>query len=1498
MKTKRRRQFRPSTEQLEKRELLTVEVTTTMLADFSPGEASSEFEEFETSGDLLFFDVNESELWQTDGTPSGTRKLADVNRVGNFLEAGDLRLFNVVTDEGQSIWRTDGTPEGTFELVPRASISNRASDRFVSGRAEAVRVGDQIFFATFVGETYRDDSWDLYRSDGTREGTQLISDDYRRSLVATSDSAFYVNQSQTISVIQGLDTEPQQLSLPVPGGWFDFRDSDIGQTRLWVEPRDEPQLYVANDRLVFTTTRTDGSVRRPRSIEVTGWSSDGTERGTQPLAQEQGLRGEGLPINDSGWAQLDDQLVIPFSNGTFLSTDGTVEGTNVLPYEGPENVIFLGELNGRAYFRFYTVPEQDSFAPISSTDGVSFRQELPSLFNFVSKNDESFTIRSGDSSFSNFPQELLLLDDTNLTDLRIPVVEQLIGHSAGNVGNTWYFQGFEYGADAPQIFAGRMDTSDGIGTELPSFGTFLTGSTSSVIGDGTIAESLLAYPKPHEAPLFTLDDGSLFALDGGFSREFIAAGLSVYHYDAAGLFYFTTPTLEFGSEVWVSDGTAEGTTVIDLYEGPTSSSPTLLNWDGRTLVTALTPENGTELWVIGVDDVPPNMIVETDDYSIVQGNDLTLQATAFGTDEEFLYSWDLNGNGTFDIENAEATLTIPWDELTTLAPAIGPGLHNLTVRAVGQRSGESFTDTAALHVRDSRQIWVDLPRQREVGTNEIQIRSFGSNDQMEFALLSTPWRFGFDRDSLDLSDVNFQPSATFDWPPGTGGSLLAVARDRLTGELFFDARHDVSLDPLPQDVAIEVSNLSVELNDAVYVGSNELHVSATSAGSLEYELEIQGPTETLRIEQNDSNFSFSLEETGEFTFTVTVRAGTSTETWLARRIVRRLEDDAALISDNPQLVHVGEQSATERADFDLIATPIGLGNDLVYSWDINDDGTTEVVTNEPITSLSWQTISDTFAGVQNDSDLLPIRLTVDDNATGETFVGSGTLVVENVAPEIIGIDQTDSATVEQPTSFTVVANDANSLQYQLTFLHESGLVIATGLEDDRTFEIEFPLPGTYEQTATVVDSRGAATTESDNLSVSQTVFRSSVPLDPSESQHTEALLADFDGDGWLDAFVATQDGPDQIYLNDRFGFPRLTDQALGDGLSVYGDVGDIDADGDVDVVVSGERSVIWLNDGKGNFTDNRTIDVLHSTQDAKLSDLDADGDLDIVFATTDEATGIVIYLNNGGSSFVLADTIAINSPVTSIELGDIDNDGDTDVVYAADGGFGFALNNGAGIFDDAFRELPIFDELNKDFDNFEASDIFTGDVEVGDVDGDGDLDIVHGSGIQGQGSNVLVWKNDGNGNFTNVAQRLRGLSNDLVLVDLDNDRDLDMLGDRIWINDGNGHFSFADQFDSATRTLAIERVAVGDLDRDGDVDVFAALRESKNRIYRNQLLHETGIPGDTNGDGTVGFLDFLILLSNFNFGATEKSRGDGDFNGDSKVDFADFLILSHNFAHV
>jgi hypothetical protein len=173
----------------------------------------------------------------------------------------------------------------------------------------------------------------------------------------------------------------------------------------------------------------------------------------------------------------------------------------------------------------------------------------------------------------------------------------------------------------------------------------------------------------------------------------------------------------------------------------------------------------------------------------------------------------------------------------------------------------------------------------------------------------------------------------------------------------------------------------------------------------------------------------------------------------------------------------------------------------------------------------------------------------------------------------------------------------------------------------------------------------------------------------------------------------------------------------------------MDGDGDVELIaVNGGFNTVSIldNDGTGVFGSRPTYAVGSSPQSVKLVDVDADGDLDLVTANLSGA-GVSLLRNNGNGVFAARVDYSTGAAPRFISVADIDGDGDLDLVTANSGASANSVsilrNDGAGGFLDRF--------------DFAAGSRPPRALSLGDVDGDGDLDILAASYDDG-GVAVLI----------------------------------------------------------------------------------------------------------------------------------------------------------------
>ncbi len=278
----------------------------------------------------------------------------------------------------------------------------------------------------------------------------------------------------------------------------------------------------------------------------------------------------------------------------------------------------------------------------------------------------------------------------------------------------------------------------------------------------------------------------------------------------------------------------------------------------------------------------------------------------------------------------------------------------------------------------------------------------------------------------------------------------------------------------------------------------------------------------------------------------------------------------------------------------------------------------------------------------------------------------------------------------------------------------------------------------------------------------------------------------------------------------------------------------------------------------------------------------------------------------------------------SVDLGDVDLDGDLDVIVGNGGDGGVQPNrifiNQGGL--QAGTTGVFVEETAARFAGM--PDDTTRDMDFGDIDGDGDLDVVvanrgtnanggepnrfyvNQGGLQGGTIGFFAEETDTRwGSLVSVpldqqifggdAGPWRNYSCDCDFGDLDDDGDLDLFASsygpsisgtrpsRVFLNDGSGVFDelfpWANPLaDINLHTLDVELL---DLDGDFDLDVFASSRDSQARVYNNQLYNPLPLVTTAFADVTqTALIDTDAVVSGSNNYDSEYGDvdGDGDFD--------------------
>ncbi len=330
---------------------------------------------------------------------------------------------------------------------------------------------------------------------------------------------------------------------------------------------------------------------------------------------------------------------------------------------------------------------------------------------------------------------------------------------------------------------------------------------------------------------------------------------------------------------------------------------------------------------------------------------------------------------------------------------------------------------------------------------------------------------------------------------------------------------------------------------------------------------------------------------------------------------------------------------------------------------------------------------------------------------------------------------------------------------------------------------------------------------------------------------------DFDRDGDIDILQFEREGSLYFHENDGFGnftYSQICSGSNWDLSNEVAAIADFDGDNDYDMVLPVKyydagthyyQLRLLRNDGSMDFTEEIIYESGTSESTDAIfylgaGDLDGDNDIDIAFVKGEYSNASFYWGENDGNAnftihLIYPDVYIYQGYFPKLIIADFNGDGTNDIIgptkdYSSRRALW--LNNGDGTFTYGYENIRGYYG-----------------VDIGDLDNDGDLDIITSS---------YVYLNDGSGNFT--AQSLPSMPyyiSDGHLYDLDNDGDLDFAGidDEylFWLeNDGSGSFmphtiarNVSGYYDDDPLTLFAR-----DFDNDDDVDIIVKSEYNPNTL--------------------------------------------------------------------
>jgi hypothetical protein len=336
---------------------------------------------------------------------------------------------------------------------------------------------------------------------------------------------------------------------------------------------------------------------------------------------------------------------------------------------------------------------------------------------------------------------------------------------------------------------------------------------------------------------------------------------------------------------------------------------------------------------------------------------------------------------------------------------------------------------------------------------------------------------------------------------------------------------------------------------------------------------------------------------------------------------------------------------------------------------------------------------------------------------------------------------------------------------------------------------------------------------------------------------SDIAVADLNEDGNLDLVTASHTSGVVIL----FGHGDGTFEAAPDINVAPGDVvraADLNGDGHTDLVAAGDQLAVLLGKGDGTFAAPAFLAAGSDVSNSKLNlrgmtvaDLNADTIPDLVAANW-VTSELSVLLGNGDGTFQAA-LLSSCPTCLAVATGDVDRDGDLDIVTAS---FSPGIDPGTSA-----RPGTVFVLLNDGKGGLSAPVGYdphgnAATIALGDLNGDGALDVVTGNDAS---DSLSVLLGVGDGTFAETGTYPADNTYSVAVVDLDGDGRLDVLSGspkatKLWFYRGTGDGALVDTQGIEVTPDVVQSVRAVDLNGDGKLDL--ALYYSGSRAVVSILL--------------------------------------------------------------
>ena len=741
--------------------------------------------------------IHGPELWQTDGTESGTAMLKDVYQGNDVVTPQALITINntlFFVHRHHELWKSDGTEAGTVlvkDLRPDDEISFGEPSNLVA-------LGTTLYFFG-LDDTY---NWRLWKSDGTEEGTTKIDlegNPYPSHLSVVGSSLYFTTYNALWKSSGTANSTTKIKNVSKEGFWgsishlFNMNgtllmaaDNGMDGNELWKSDGTSAGTVMVKD----INSKGAGDTYSPL-VHNGNQVAFGTGEYSLQLWLTDGKQTN--PVSPSLYVYkpyYENNRVIASSNGTlFLSgqerfTNFQTELLKIIP--GEDKPVLVKDINGE------TESKPENLVDVSGTLFFTAREENDRTL-WKSDGTASGTVRVKDINVSNN-------GNTYFRDFTAANNKVFFVANDGQHGEElWVSDGTESGTHlVKDINPSTYPWGDPAGSSIRHMTSlqdvvFFQASVdernyelwkSDGTEQGTVKLTTfnanpanLVVVKDH---LFFVghdnnDEAAIWKSDGTIDGTVMVKNVSKQNYevyenltDGNGILYFVVEDYVHGRELWKSDGTAEGTVLVkDIHPNGSSHPSNLYYTNSRLYFSADDGVHGQELWVTDgtsqgttlVGDIYTGSLDSYPTNMIALGGQLIFNATTELGNE--LWAYDLPFSLPLSADKSIATIE---DSLLTFQSSDFPftSFSNKSLIKVkiteATTKGQFFLDDNSNLVADEGELIKD----------------------------------GDEIDASDLSKITFVPKAN-----GYGNTYDSFRFKVYDGEYYSDRANTLAFDILP-----------------------------------------------------------------------------------------------------------------------------------------------------------------------------------------------------------------------------------------------------------------------------------------------------------------------------------------------------------------------------------------------------------------------------------------------------------------------------------------------------------------------------------------------------------------------------------------------------------------------------------------------------------------------------------------------------------------------------